>query len=299
MLPDSMDDKNTDLLCRTRQQGFTLVEIMVAVAVCSLLLIMLLAVAMRMSDIWQGGNRQAQQGRNTRALLDSISRELSVAMLPLADKEANKTGNLQFIVNPAALSASIKNSDSIFWQAPIAQGNDAGDIAELGYFVRWIGNKAALCRFYINPADHDNYLLYAENPDAWLSDQLVNKVTSATQSANANDSYQGLFAENVIGFWVTCYEYDSAGHLSIVSSDGKYDSRMTKKLPQIVQIDMVQIDNTSAARVQDVTLITNKYGLARKADGTVDMDAFIGALPDSLRSSARAYSTRVFLQNTR
>ena len=87
--------------------------------------------------------------------------------------------------------------------APVATETSYGELAEVGYFVKWEGARASLRRLFVNPSRPDsasatgvspneNFLIY-KNP-RWLSDTLVKAVAPATPPA-----FKGLFADNVVG----------------------------------------------------------------------------------------------------
>jgi hypothetical protein len=128
-----------------------------------------------------------------------------------------------------------RNADAVFWTAPLATETSFGEIAEIGYFVRWIepdkdslrkgitAPRPALCRFFVNPSTEDtkaaptstqplerkpmlknpDFMIYATNPAAWLSPTLIDRLAPAKAP-----TYAGLFGENVVGLWVKAYGLD-------------------------------------------------------------------------------------------
>jgi prepilin-type N-terminal cleavage/methylation domain-containing protein len=265
------------------QRGFTLVELMVATAVLSLMVLMLMEVLNRTSSAWTLGQAQAERRQSARSVADVIARELEPALMPVDPLDQS---SLQLTLNPTALQTSFRNPDTLFWQAPIASDRNRGDVAEVGYFLKWdtatLGNpRPLLCRFFVNPTDPDNYLIL-KNPTAWLSSDIVNKVAPAN---NQGSAYAGLFAENVIGFWVRGYD-----------KDGKclkdFDSRVQHVLPRTVKIFLVLVGPAGLARLSQVP----DYGTAGTADEP-DLQAFITALPVGVRQTARPFITEVYLQN--
>jgi prepilin-type N-terminal cleavage/methylation domain-containing protein len=265
------------------QRGFTLIELMVATAVLSIMVLMLMEVLNRTSSAWTLGQAQTERRQSARSVADVMARELEPALMPLDPLDP---GSLQFVLNSTAMPASVCNPDTLFWQAPIAADRSRGDVAEVGYFLKWdtaaLGSpRPLLCRFFVNPTDLDNYLIL-KTPKAWLSSDILNKVAPANSQGSG---YAGLFAENVIGFWARGYD-----------KDGKclknYDSRVQHVLPRTVKIFLVLVGPAGLARLSQVP----DYTTAGTGDEP-DLQAFIGALPVGVRQTARAFTTEVYLQN--
>jgi prepilin-type N-terminal cleavage/methylation domain-containing protein len=268
---------------RRQLRGFTLLELLVATTVLSLMAVMLMQVLHHTSAAWLLGQAQTERRQSARALGDSIAQELQSALMPLdpADQKS-----LQFTLNPAAVPADLRHPDALFWQAPIATDRSLGDVAEVGYFLKWDETNASnprplLCRFFVNPTDAD-YLI-VKNPEEWLGVEILDRVAPADNQGS--NGYAGLFAENVIGFWVRCYD-------EIGNRVEDYDSRVTRKLPRKVKVFLVLIGPDSLPRLSQKP----DYSTAGTADEP-DLEAFINALPAGVRETARSSTTEVHLQN--
>ncbi len=268
---------------RGQQRGFTLVELMVATAVLSVMVLMLMEILNRTSSAWTLGQAQTERRQSARSVADVIARELEPALMPVDPLDQS---SLQFMLNSTAIPTSFCNPDTLFWQAPIASDRSRGDVAEVGYFLKWdtatLGSPhPLLCRFFVNPTDPDNYLIL-KSPTAWLSSDIFNKVAPANSQSSG---YAGLFAENVIGFWARGYD-----------KDGKclknYDSRVQHALPRTVKIFLVLVGPAGLAKLNQVP----DYTTAGTGDEP-DLQAFISALPLGVRPAARPFITEVYLQN--
>ncbi len=203
---------------------------MTSIVILTMLVAMLAGIFHQVSNTWVQGEGNIERRRGARALTDYIGVELQGAMLP-AEGGAVLPGksNLQFLINPPPdqVPDDCRNADAIFWQAPLATETSFGEIAEIGYFVRWVppgaeakrrgitASRPALCRFFVNPSVSDpdptdssprvkpneDFLIYKGiNPAAWLSPDLLTKVAHAKAP-----TYAGLFGENVLGLWVRAY----------------------------------------------------------------------------------------------
>jgi len=237
------------------------VEILVAMAVLAVLVILLGGIVRQVSGAWVSGEARTRNRESGRTVADFIARELQGALLPIDPG----TPGLQWVLNPASVPASVKNPDALFWQAPLATRRAYGDLAEIGYFVRWDmatpdRPRAKLCRFFVNPAIPDpdqpgeslpnpQFRIH-DQPEGWLSETILDEAAPADR---AND-FRGLFAENVLGLWVRCF--DPRGEvISGSESGGTFDSRAgytikgTKEdrpLPAMVEIGFVVADPRSA-----------------------------------------------------
>ncbi len=264
------------LLSVTSRKGFSLLELLVT---CSILLVLFVVLAQTLwwsGNIWTGGRTRSENRRMVRAAQDSIRKELRAAVLPVDRQTPSGRGDLQFVINPSSVPAQYKNADAIFWQAPIATDVSEGAFAEIGYFVRWSGNRAALCRLFLNPSESRTLLSTTDvlqrtyqHPGDWVNEDVL----KAAAPADEAHGYQGLFAENVIGFWVrplnaggaVSYNVGTAGFDSNINFDG----RAAPVLPSFVEISYVVIDSGMANRLAErsdaSSLIASIQSLAASA----------------------------------
>src|SRR5438552_691359 len=154
--------RNTNVHRPPSRAAFTLIEMLVATAVLALLVVLLMEVVNRASATWVQAQGQVERRHNGRAIADFIGQELQAALLPVDPTGSSNKLNLQFVLNP-----KIGDGDAVFWQAPLATDQTNGDIAEIGYFLKWTGTTGTphgqLCRFFVNPTPqgvpNSNYLI--------------------------------------------------------------------------------------------------------------------------------------------
>lgn len=311
--------------------AFTLVELMVSMVVLICMVLMLGHMLSQTEKVWSQTEANKERMQNARALTDFIARELKAALLP-TDRLDKRS--LQFVLNPSTISAAYRNRDALFWQAPVATERGLGDVAEVGYFVKWDTTnpqnpKSQLCRFFVNPGQpasgapqtiepDPDYLIYTA-PNGWLSDGILE---SAAPSSGGG--YEGLFAENVVGLWVKCLYYDglpiTKNRDGVAFSNADFDSRQGYKppdgsdnqrysatgviedcmLPAAVDIGLVLLDTASAAKVR----AEEKDAIGELLTGANDAPLFVDhALKEerlkAIRSGLRSWQTRVYLQNCR
>lgn len=244
--------------------AFTLVELLVATAALSILVLVLVQIVSQTSQSWLSGEGGVERRRNSRSFTDFIGDELRQALKPIESQTTDSPGNLQFLVNPPAsrLPNDCLNVDAIFWQAPLATETSLGDIAVIGYFVRWYQGKPYLCRLFINPSINSNeglirnpsYLIYdAEDENSWLSPSLIDSLVRPTDKAAG---YRGMFADNVLGLWVRCYgpdgqelpkPYDSrVGYECQISTPKGTLITQQRRLPTVVHLSFAQVASRQA-----------------------------------------------------
>jgi len=256
-------------------RGFTLIELLTACAILSLLTLVLVGIAGQGGRLWSQTESQSQARQRARAMLDFLAAELRQAVIPL---EPSRQG-LQFVVNPTGIGSEFLNRDAIFWQAPVVADSGSGDLAELGYFVRWNGTRASLCRVLVAP-DNADYLVY-DKPDDWLSDALLDRLAPADKA----NKYRGLFLENVIALWVEAFQADGTAYGG--------DSRLTNRLPATVKLTLVLLDSSTSARLADSSTVTGLYA------GATSPEDLVSKLPPAIRPGCDLVSTVVNMANYR
>lgn len=298
---------------------------MVSIAVLSVLVMMLTSAFNAASRAWILGEGNTERQRSARALADFIGAELQGALIPVEAKSVADGGNLQFVINPVTGGMDeYQNADAIFWQAPLATESSFGDVAEIGYFVKWdqtagLTPKPVLCRFFVNPSIRDtsgtlgpnpDFLVYDQRASAWLTNELVEKLASATKESG----YAGLFAENVVGLWVRAYGLDGQELQKPFDSRTGYTNNFKvgarswteqRYLPAKVKVSLAQIDSTHANRLapvwQQIRDLTRDTSILDAADFLERLRASADATPAlrALLPGIRIYSTDVYLENGR
>ncbi len=269
---------------RLQRSAFTLVEMLVAIAIFSILVVLTTGILLQLNRTWAQSEAQTQRQQSGRALLNFLAREIAKAMMPL---NVTNQASLQFVINPSSMtSTSYSNHDNIFFQAPVATDSSAGEVAEVGYFVQWTGNTAQLCRFFVNPTDTTNYQIYA-NPTSWLKTTYLTDVASA-----ASPNYQGLLAENVIGLWINAY--DKSGN-SVLNSSRSYDSRQTGNLPGEIDISILVLDPSTATRLASGAASMSSIQPLVQTAATTNAAQCLATLPAVLQPGASCFTTRVQL----
>lgn len=290
-------------------------------AIFCFMVVALVSITGQAGDIWKRGEGQNQRRANGRALLQNIAKEMQQAMLPVnapVRQGSTTAANLQFVANlpinaanSTVIPSNFLNPQAVFWQAPIAKNTTAGDLACIGYFVKWDTSgsapKAQLCRYFVNPSDTTNYLIYRESGGVavnWLSN--IGTVAPSTAT-----NLQGWFADNVIALWVRCLDAQGqpitrtaagselAGGYGFDSRQGFTDSlgkvHPAPALPASVDVAIVTLDQRTASHLRSPL----SAAVGRPIDFQKDIANFVNNLPSDIKTGAQVFSTRVYLQNYR
>ena len=253
---------------KSRGPAFSLIEVLVAVAVLTLMITLLLGIVSESSRMWQRAEGQKSRRQAARIILETVKRDLESAAFPLS---ASGTNTLNFVLNPAI--PEINNRDSAFWQAR-SPGEEG--MAEVGYFVRWQDGRPALCRYYVPATNADSIF---RQPASWLN---AGKIASYAGLNGTN--FRGLLAENVLGLWITLYDKNQATN----GIGATYDSRTSTNRPAYAQVGIALIDPRTAQRIDSPSDITSAY--------SGDIASFPGKLPAKLREGVQTFETRIELR---
>ena len=281
-----------------------MVELLFSVAILIIVLVAVAAILSEISKIWTQRQAQIQRQQNGRVLLDFIARDIEKAMLPLS---LSATNSLQFVINSPMLSGSYGDRDNIFFQAPIAADQSAGEVAEVGYFVQYPANGAPqLCRFFVGPTTtasnnvtttDTNYQIYSA-PDAWISPTLVGNAVPAVAATTGTNyaSYKGLLAEDVAGLWISAFD-GNGNFIGNPSTRNSYDSRSTANLPAMVEISLLVLDANTARRLESGGA-SSSSALAGTVLSSTSAAQCMTELPAVLQQGASCFTTEVWLRNT-
>lgn len=303
------------------RKAFTLLEVLVATAVLSLMVVLLASIAGQVSKVWQDVSANNQQRSAARVLLHFMARELQAARQPVPMPSATNAANLQMV---ASLPANAANATvipgenlcphALFWQAPAAQNTSMGNIASVGYFIRWDATsqpgraKPILSRFFVGPSDAANFQIYDQTgtvANNWLS--VLPTVAPATPP-----DYQGWLSDNVIALWIRFLDAEgqpitqnAAGQTMNYAFDSRqgYRSPATGQIhpapayPPCVEIALVTVDSKTLEKIQTplVPVTTTPADFDKGAATTGSVRYFVDQLPKEIKAGARIFSTRVYL----
>jgi prepilin-type N-terminal cleavage/methylation domain-containing protein len=196
-------------------RGFSVIELLVAFTVLSILMAILLAAVPSVTSTWIESERRIETYQRARGALELLTRELTPAVVDT---------RMQFIVLPGEelLDVGAQNvaslSPALFWMAPLGEG---GELRCVGYYLFRDEEKGffRLKRVYIEPDNPDGYfprLVNLENTRdlsmrtdpvtaRWFLDNL--DLRAFDEQDPDNDAVVvSTAADGVVAFWVQCYD---------------------------------------------------------------------------------------------
>jgi hypothetical protein len=232
--------------------------------------------------------------------------------LPVNSGTPVNVPNLQFVLNPASVAQGYRNSSCLFWQAPIGTSTVQGDMAVIGYFVKWDTTgaypRASLCRFFVNPGEAGHRIYKADSVNTWVTTDLLDVETPATQASG----YRGLFAENVVGFWAKCLDaqgnvvtnavnngFDSRQNYSGKDGAGNAVTQVAPVLPTSVEVSILLLSNRAASKMT-ASLQSSLVEMTRNSADADDCMARLESDVTHFRpilQGATSHKLRVYLEN--
>lgn len=258
----------------TQWIGFTILELLVATAVLSLILVVMLSLITQTSSVWRSSSARIEAFQSARRGFENLTRSLEQATLNTYwdyDNPSNPTiyrrkSELHFLVADAGtdgLPGTPGTGQAVFFQAPVnktgATNYDGltGLINACGFFVQYGSDAAWLPRHVDAGQARERFRLMQ-----WMQ---------ATESLSVYKNADGHawvatgvpdvvpVADNVIALIIWPKEEGSPAspHLNSYS----YDSRLNatnapqpataNQLPPLLKVALVAIDETSAVRLGD------------------------------------------------
>lgn len=280
------------------EAGFTLVEILVSMAILTVLLLTLVAITDSTRRTWTYTTGKIEQFREAREAFESISRRVSQATLntyldydnPAAPTKYIRQSELRFISGPGLVTGASHPTHSIFFQAPLGYVEDPTYVGmdnllnTWGYYIEFgddSGLRPPFLSTTIAPLHSRFRLMELMEPSESLT------LYSEEIAAGGNANYTGatwfttplatksrVLAENIIALILLPklspqedttgtmlapnYAYDSTSN----GTNGSNKNYNTKnQLPPVVQITMVALDEASFGRLQGNSATMPALGL--------------------------------------
>jgi prepilin-type N-terminal cleavage/methylation domain len=258
-------------------RGFTLLEILVALAVLSLLIVVLMSMVDSGTKLWRENENRVEAYREARAALSMMERDL---------RNAVARGNTNFIrINEQAF-ARLQESDvqkntnwagAIFFlsaQPAAAQEFTAnrGDLCEVGYFLAY-GNSSS-GPLTSGGGKSMNLYRYFRSSDGTFSN-----LSSGASALFANVTITGaetdLLARNIKAFRLVPYHLDASGNCV------PYNPALYGAMPNLLEVSVTALN-------QDVS---------RKLETVDDWTGSNAVLTNLIAPVEQVFTTRIRLQD--
>jgi uncharacterized protein (TIGR02599 family) len=273
-------------LWRVFTDGFTILELLVAMAILAIMVVLMFGVLQSTSDAWRRNTERSKTFAAARAAFESMTRSISAATLNTyqdyydANRSNRPSGSLTFV--PAVYGrrsdlhfitgtnlVTAQKGGAIFMVVPFDyESNNTNDYSSgqlngIGYFVRFTTNSLLPAGVSNNPYRYR--LMQFLQPTEQLMVMNTNYYTNKWFTTNVDATPPtNIFpiADNVVAFAVLPQLSDrESANAGILAPGFSYDTRMTwssgaqptnmHQLPPVVQVIMVVLDESSARRIEN------------------------------------------------
>ncbi len=297
----------------SRNRAFTLIELMVAMAVTSLLVVLLVSLTSSVSNAWQRGEAQTEVHANARGVLNLLGRELQGALVDL---------DLGFHI--AYVPAEPNNFRLRFLSRTKPEGDTVPPIMKVCYQLAWADTQ--LIPELVPVYDKDHPIPVLARTESSKMDDVFNipvddqDVTVWTDSwgqipsggvrtgVEVNFSRTEVAAENVLGWRVTPVYWDTqSNQIARDKPDAQaiyYGKYLTSdKAPKALEVEIATVASKPIGRLVGF----NEWGDLRRSSWVMDLrqlagaptpeDAPSGPFTDLLRQNVKYFSSTIYLQS--
>ncbi len=239
--------------------GFSLLELLVAMAVLSVLIVLMLNIVDSATKLWKQTENDVEAYREARAALGIMSRDLQYATV------CTNTNWIRF--NIASGAATTNYGDNVFFLTALPANAQAtgskSDICEVGYFLSLDRTPASTNRTL-------NLYRYFKSSDQTYTNLKNSSVFGGIVTGATGEE---ILARNIVGMSITPVSTNATGQWST-----GYTPSTIAPLPQIVEISLTAINQDLAKKLQSSADWSNTNSLLMK-------------------QATQTFTTRVFLPN--
>lgn len=233
--------------------GFTLLELLVAMALLAILVVLLLGIVDNGAKLWRTSENRVDSYREARAALGVMSRDLQ-GVVAGTNTNYFRLNDTSYTPSGATMGT---NASSLFFLTALpktAQWSSSSnvnksDICQVGYFVGY-GQTAVSSNAPVRTLNL--YRIFLGSDDAYARLGNTNQPAFPTDAA-LTDPRVDLLARNIVSFQVNAYQTNTAA-----TSLTNFVPTPGLPLPAIVEVSIVTINqdtgkklNTSAAAWSD------------------------------------------------
>lgn len=305
--------------------AFTILELLVATAILSVVLVVVVSVIGQASTVWRRSTDKIEAFQGARIAFDLLTRNLSQATLntyldyddPSKPTKYLRKSELKFLSQPSGTMGTAGTGQGVFFQAPAGFTDDAAKFGGLegllntcGYYVEF-GSDSSTKPSFVTAPDRYRYrlkqlLVPTENnkvytatgvsDQSWITsfvanalpvaDNIIALIIRPQDPGMVTPAISGVTPPNL----TTDYTYDTAA--SFTGSQ----SPTSNQLPPVVEVTMVAIDENSAKRIENGTSAPSVItaALAGKFTNPAQYTADLKALETALNAATPPISYRVF-----
>lgn len=242
--PSPVPPENPVILSKkTNQFAFTILELLVSMAVMSVLLVLLLGMVDGATKLWRENENRVDAYREARAALGIMSRDLRNAL-------AGATNTNHFLLNagafsnlPASAITQTNTGSAVFFLSALplnAQqrypdgSSNKSDVCQVGYFLAFDRTPASTNRSL-------NLYRYFRSSDTTFTNLLATNLFSGVTVGPAGEE---LLARNVTRFTARAYSLTANNTLTAFPA-----SNNTNTLPDVVEISVSAVNQDAAKKL--------------------------------------------------
>ncbi len=231
-----------------RRTAFTLLELLVAITVLSVLLLILLSMVDGASRLWRDSENRVDSYREARAAFNTIAADLKSIHPSIEEKFFDWRTSRSDIEDLVSGPAPDGIANSLFFvtakpDSAQEQGSE-GDLCAVGYFLAW-GNTSTgasatgsynLYRYFISSDDTFENISTGQSTPFFTDGTVATPLPSKTVE---------VLARNIAAFIVTPKTVTSGPALT------EFDQSSSQPMPNVVEIKIVAVNQDTADRWGD------------------------------------------------
>ncbi len=250
-----------------KNSAFSLIELLVAMAVLSLLVVMMLGLVDSATKLWRDSENRVDAYREARAALGIMSRDLRNVVATTNTNLFLLNADGAFGKTPAGAETNANRAGAAFFLSALPvnaqeSGKNRSDICEVGYFLAFERVRGAT-----NSAMTLNLYRHFRSSDTTFSNLITTNLFSDSAVGVAGEE---LLARNVREFKVTPYAFSNNAYVPFIPGTNK-------SMPDLVELTVTAVNQDAAKRFTSKTDWTSLNP------------------PESLTNAQQTFTTRIRL----
>ena len=223
----------------TRRRGFTLLELLVAMAVLSMLVVTLFGMVDAATKLWQDNENRVDAYREARAALNTITDDLKGMF--------SASNQLYISTNFVGSTPGNAQGDRLFFLSSLAasaqpNGTGRSDICAVGYFRRFTKQNLGLSGVSAQDPTKEGYHLYRALAGSGATfTNLSQNLSPFTDLATGVGPE--ILARNVCDLQFVYFQTNAAGKLE------KWNPAASKPFPDMIEVRLSSISDETAKRL--------------------------------------------------
>ncbi len=226
------------------QAAFTMIELLVAMVVLSMLVLLLASMLDSATKMWRENENRADAYREARSALNLIVSDLQTVMVSTNTNyfSTNAIGSIPFGLEGSGLYFLTDLSGDA------QPGGKKGDLCAVGYYRRWVKQNSGLGGTSVQDPTKEGFQLYRTvyGSDITYSNLLVANAKPLTDLANPSAVEPEILARNICSMEFRFYQTNATGNTLRFSG---WTNSSNNPMPQMIEIRMTAISDDLAKKL--------------------------------------------------